>query len=95
MNERTEYVEKLSAQLVEWDNMIRLLKDRAADAAPATDLDYNGTITALKLKRDEAALQLQKISVVGDDEWDELKIGTEQVWDEVRTIVHDTVVKIK
>jgi len=34
MDKRTEYVEKLSAQMVEWDNQIDLLKDKAKSAMP-------------------------------------------------------------
>ena len=95
MDKRTEYVEKLSAQMVEWDNQIDLLKDRAESAAPEAKSDYSSAITALQLKRDEAAAKLQGISAASDDEWEDLKAGTESVWDEVRTILRDAVLKIK
>jgi hypothetical protein len=95
MDERTEYVEKLSAQMVDWDNQIERLKDRAASSTPETTVDYSKAIAALKLKRDEAAERLQGISIAGDDEWEELKSGTEHVWGEVRSILHDTIMKIK
>jgi hypothetical protein len=95
MDERTEYVEKLSAQMVEWNVQIDLLKDKAESATPETHFDYSNTIAALQLKRDEAAVKLQGISVANDDEWEELKTGTEHVWGEVRTILRDTVMKIK
>jgi len=49
----------------------------------------------LQLKRDEAAVKLQGIAAASDDEWEDLKTGTEQVWGEVRTILRDTIVKIK
>lgn len=95
MDERTEYVEKLSAQMVEWDNQIERLKDRAESSTPEKTVDYSDAITALQLKRDEAAEKLQGISIAGDDEWKELKTGTEHVWGEVRSILHDTIMKIK
>ena len=95
MDKRTEYVEKLSAQMVEWDNQIDWLKDKAESATPESKADYSQTIAALQHKRDEAALKLQGISTAGDDEWEELKTGTEQVWGEVRTILRDAVMKLK
>jgi hypothetical protein len=95
MDKRTEYVEKLSAQMVEWDNQIDLLKDKAKSATPETKVDYSSAIAALQLKRDEAAEKLQGISAATDDEWEDLKAGTEQVWGEVRTILHDAIMKIK
>lgn len=95
MDKRTEYVEKLSAQMVEWDTQIDLLKDKAESSTPETKLDYSDAIAALQLKRDEAAVKLQGVSAASDDEWEELKTGTENVWNEVRTILHDTIMKIK
>jgi chromosome segregation ATPase len=95
MDKRTEYVEKLSAQLVEWDNQIDQLKDRVKSLAPGSNEDYSPAIEALQHKRDEAALKLQGISAASDDEWEDLKTGTEKVWDEVRNNLRDAVLKIK
>ncbi|MFZ3209136.1 MAG: hypothetical protein WA140_09925 [Geobacteraceae bacterium] len=95
MDKRTEFVEKLSAQMVEWDAQIDRLKYRADTATPEAKFEYSGIIAALQLKRDEAALKLQGISSANDNEWENLKTGTEQVWDEVRTILGDAIMKIK
>ncbi|GFE60670.1 hypothetical protein [Geobacter sp. AOG2] len=94
MDNKTEYVEKLSAQLVEWDMQIDQLRDKAESAPPESKTDYSKAIAALQLKRDEAAVKLQGISVASDDEWEDLRTGTEHVWGEVRTILHDTIMKI-
>jgi len=95
MDKRTEYVEKLSAQMVEWDAQIDLLKDRAESATPEVKFEYAATIAALQLKRDEAAVKLQGISAANDDEWEDLKTGMEQVWGDVKTIFHNAITKIK
>jgi len=94
MDKRTEYVEKLSAQMVEWDNQIDRLKDKAKSAASESGGDHSRAMAALQRKRDEAAVKLQGISTAGD-EWEELKTGTEQVWGEVNTILRDAILKIK
>ncbi len=95
MNKRTEYVEKLSAQMVEWDNQIDLLKDKAKSATAEAESDYSDAIAALQLKRDEAAAKLQGITDAGDDEWEGLKADTERVWDEIRTSIRDAIMKVK
>ncbi|MHB8058080.1 MAG: sll1863 family stress response protein [Desulfuromonadaceae bacterium] len=95
MDKRAEYVEKLSAQMVEWDTQIELLKDKAQSATPEAKYDYSGTISALQLKRDEAAVKLQGISAAGDDEWEEMKAGTERVWGEVGSILRNAIMRIK
>ena len=95
MDKRTEYVERLSAEMVEWDSQIYLLKDKAESATSETKAEYSNTIAALQLKRDQAALKLQGVSSANDDEWEEVKTGTENVWAEVRTILSDAITKIK
>jgi hypothetical protein len=95
MDKRTEFVEKLSAQMVEWDVQIDRLKDQAENAKPEAKFEYSMAISALQLKRDEAAVKLQGISAAGDDEWEDLKTGAEQIWDEVRTVLRDAIGKSK
>jgi hypothetical protein len=91
MDKRTEYVEKLSAQIVEWDVQIERLKDEAENATAEEKLECSKTIAALQLKRDQAAVELQGISQASDDEWEDLKAGAEQVWREVKGFFKDTV----
>ena len=95
MQTRNEYVEKLSAQMVEWDNQIDRLKDKAKSAQAGSDADYHQAIADLQQKRDQAAQKLQEISTAGDHEWEELKAGTEKVWDEVASGLKAAIMKIK
>lgn len=95
MDKRTEYVEKLSAQLLELDAQIDRIKFQATSETPEARLEYSNRISALEGKRDEAALKLQGISAAGDDEWEDLKAGTEQAWGELTTILRDAIMKVK
>jgi hypothetical protein len=94
MDKRTEFIENLSAQMVAWDVQIDQLKYKADSAVSGSNGGYCRAIAALQGKRDEAALKLQGISVASDDEWEELKSGTEQVWGEVRSMLHDAITRI-
>ena len=95
MDDRSEYVETLSAEMVEWDTQIERLKDKAESATPEEKYEYASLISALQLKRDEAAKKLQGIATAGDHEWEEFKNGTERVWGELRSILHDAITNIK
>jgi hypothetical protein len=95
MDKRTEYVEKLSAQMVEWDEQIYQLKYLADSATSEVKSDYSREIEDLQIKRDVAAQKLQGISAASDDEWEDLKLGTEQVWGEVGTMLHDAIMRIR
>jgi hypothetical protein len=95
MDKRTEYVEKLSAQMVEWDVQLDQLKEKAEIATPEEKFEYANAIAALQLKRDEAAVKLQGIAAASDDEWEELKTGAEQIWDEVRSLLRNAITRTK
>jgi hypothetical protein len=95
MGRRTVYVERLSAHMVEWDSQIDLIKDKAERTTPETRIEYSNAISALQFKRDEVLVKLQGISSASDDEWEELKTGTELVLGEVRTMFHDAITTIK
>ena len=95
MDKRAAYVEKLSAEMVEWDNRIDRLKDQAKSATPESVGEHSQAIAALQQKRNEAAQKLQGISAAGDHEWEELKTGTDRIWGEVHKILEETVMKIK
>ena len=89
MSTQKEYVEKLTAQMREWDAEIEQLKDKAAYAIPARKQEYAQAIAPLVRKRNEAAVQLKEIAAAGSGEWKELKEGAEQTWNEVKTILHN------
>jgi hypothetical protein len=95
MDKRTEFVEKLSAQMVEWDVQIDRLKEKAESATPEAKFEYSKSIAALQLKRDQAAVKLKGISAASDDEWEDLKTGAEQILGEVQNILRDAIRKIR
>ena len=95
MDKRTEYAESLAAQMVEWEVQIDRLKIKAESSTSASRHEYANEIAALQYKRDEAALKLQGISTAGDDEWEEIKTGTEQIWGEFTTMLGNAIKKIK
>jgi hypothetical protein len=44
--------------------------------------------------RDEAAVKLQNIPITSDDEWEVLKKGIDQIWDDVTKMLGDAIKKI-
>ncbi len=95
MDKKMEFVEKLSAQMVEWDAQIDMLKYKADSAPDDVKAEYCTEIDALLRKRKEAEKKLMGVSAASDDSWEDLKGGTERIWDEITTALHDAIVKIK
>ncbi|MDO3378987.1 hypothetical protein [Geoalkalibacter halelectricus] len=93
MDTRTKYVEKLSADIVEWDNQIERLKEKMEDAEPEAKAQYAQSIASLKEKRNQAAEKLQNLHVADDNEWEEVKKGAEQIWEEMKTMLKENITK--
>jgi hypothetical protein len=93
MDKRTEYVEKLSAQMVEWEVEIERLQQHSENATAEARAESARTIAALQLKRDQAAEKLQGIATASDDEWEEMKTGAEQIWTEVKELLRGIIKK--
>jgi hypothetical protein len=94
MDRQTEYIESLSAEVVAWDLQIDRLRDQALSAAPGDESAIAAEVTALQLKRDAAALELQGLSPVSDGQWKDITAGSEDTMDEVRTMLSDAITKI-
>ena len=94
-DKRKAYEEKLDAQLKEWSAQIALLKAKADGARADLKIDYYKTIEALQRKSDEARTKLQALKTSGDEAWEDLKIGAEKVWSEVKAAFHDASSRFK
>lgn len=94
-DKRKAYEEKLDAQMEEWNAQIALLKARADKGKAEAKIEYYKTIEALQHKQDEARTKLHELKTAGDEAWEDLKTGAENVWAEVRAAFHDAISKFK
>jgi hypothetical protein len=95
MYSKAEYVEKLSAQLVEWDRQLEDFNYKADNAGAEMRTVYFQEINNLMQQRQVVELKLQKIGAASDATWQEMKAGGDNAWDEVRTDLHDAIVSVK
>jgi hypothetical protein len=92
-DKQTEFVEKLSAEIVAWDVQIDQIKNEMERATAEAKHEHSKTIFALELKRNQAAEKLQGIAMATDDEWEDMKTGAEQIWDEVKGLLKGAIKK--
>jgi hypothetical protein len=90
-SKQTEYVEKLSAQMVEWDVQIERFKEKAQKATTEEKSEYSQTIAVLQSKRDQGAEKLLGISLASDDEWEDMKTAAEQIWGEIKDLLKSSI----
>ena len=95
MDKQMELVEKLSAQIVEWEAQIARLEDQAKSAPAGAQDPHREAIAALQLKRQQAQKQLQGIGTGNTDPLGDLEKGAEGILDNVKSGLRDAVLKVK
>ncbi|MDY0222846.1 MAG: coiled coil domain-containing protein [Desulfobacterium sp.] len=94
-NKRKAYEEKFDAQFEEWNAQIALLKAKADKAKANAKIGYYKKIEELERKQEVAGTKLRELKNVGDEAWEEFKLGTEKAWDEVKIAYHKIASKFK
>ena len=78
---RDAYVQKLKAQLDEWNADIDKLAAKAAHAEAKAKIEYQDQLDALRAKRDDVRKKLSAIQQAGEGAWEDLKEGLENSWE--------------
>ncbi len=94
-NKRKAYEERCDAQLKEWSAEIALFNAKADKAKAETKIEYFKAIESLQGKQDAARVKLQELRIAGDDAWEDLRAGAENVWIEVKTAFQSATSRFK
>ena len=78
---RDAYVQKLKAQLDEWNADIDKLAAKAAQAEAGMKIEYQNQLNELRGKRDDVRGKLSAIQEAGEGAWEDLKEGLENSWE--------------
>lgn len=84
MSKRHEYLEKLKAQLEEWEYDIDRLEAKLEDAQGEAKVKMDKTIKELKVKQQDVQVKLKKIEEAAEDAWHDVKDGLELAWDSLK-----------
>lgn len=94
-DERKVYEEKFDAQLKEWSAEIALLNAKADNARADAKIAYYKMIETLQGKQDTARMKLQELRSAGDDTWENVRTGAENVWSEVTAVFQIAAARLK
>ncbi len=94
-DKRKAHLEKLDAQLKEWNTQLSLLKAKADKTRAEAKSEYYKIIEELRNKVDDARPKLQELKAAGDEAWEDLKSGAEKAWADIRTALDKAVSKFK
>lgn len=95
MSKRDIYVEKLKAQLDEWNAEIDKFEAKAREFDAATKQKYENEIKELREKRNEARTRLIEIQDASEDAWEDLIHGVERSWDILKDSIEHAMSRFK
>jgi DNA anti-recombination protein RmuC len=81
---RDAYVERLKAQLDDWNAQIDKLEARARQADAETRVEYEKQIEALRSRRDDMQNRLEDLRDAAGDAWRDLQKGADDAWEEIK-----------
>lgn len=84
MEEKKSYLQKLAAQLQDWDSELDQLKLKAEQAKSGAKAEIEEQITELRAKKDAAMVKFNQLQEASDEAWDDIKAGAEKSWAELK-----------
>lgn len=80
MSLRDEYVQKMKAQLDQWNAELQKLEAKTAEAQADAKIKFERELVELRQRRDEAQKKLVELQKAGDEAWQDMVQGTERMW---------------
>ena len=84
MSKRDEYVEKLKAQLDQWNTEVAKWEAKAQKAQANARIEYDKQLKEVRRQRDQALEQMKKVQAATGDAWVDLVRGADEAWAKMR-----------
>jgi len=80
MSKRDEYIEKLKAQLDQWNAEVAKWEAKTKGAQAGLRIDYEKQLEAFRNQRNQALEQMHKVQAATGDAWLDLVRGADDAW---------------
>ena len=84
MSNRDEYVEKMKAQLDQWNAEIVKWEVKAQGAQAEARVEYEKRLVTLHEQREKAMYQMKLLQSAAGEAWVEMMRGTDEAWARMR-----------
>jgi len=95
MSKKELYVQKMRAQLDEWEAEVDRFKAKASIASASVQLELNEEINVLKGRLEQAKTKLAEIADASEDAWESIKESVDSRWDSLKAAVSEAKAKFK
>jgi len=95
MEKRNVYLEKIEANLAKYNAKLAVMKAEAAEVKADVKLEYFSQLDKLERKRDDLKLKYEQLKKTSGDGWEDVKVGTEHAWNELKDSFEKAVSRFK
>ena len=96
MNEKRDaYVQKLKAQLDEWNADINKLEAKSDQAEAGAKIEYHKRIADLRARLKEVGDKIGELQQTGEEPWEDLKQGLENSWEHSQGKFHKSQIRVR
>jgi lipid II:glycine glycyltransferase (peptidoglycan interpeptide bridge formation enzyme) len=81
---RDEYVQKLKAQLDEWNAEVKTWEAKARSAEAEVKAGYERQLDAFRRQRDQSLEHLRKVQAASGEAWTDMMRGADDAWAKMR-----------
>ncbi|MDP1558184.1 MAG: hypothetical protein Q8L82_04630 [Nitrosomonas sp.] len=85
MEIKNAYIQKMMAQLKEWNAEINLLEAKLENVAADLKIKRSDELKELRTKQQAASEKIKELEKASGDAWEQVKETTDEVWDELKT----------
>jgi chromosome segregation ATPase len=80
MSSREEYVQKMKAQLDQWNAEVAKWEEKTRSAQAEMKAEYEKQLETVRSRRDEAMYQMHQLQVASGEAWKDMMKGAEAAW---------------
>jgi predicted nucleic acid-binding Zn-ribbon protein len=80
MSSREEYVQKMKAQLDQWNTEVAKWEEKTHAAQAEMKAEYEKQLETLRSRRDDAMYQLHQMQAASADAWMDMVKGADAAW---------------
>ena len=95
MDKSSVYLEKIEANLAQYNAKLALMKAKAAESHADMKLEYLAQVDSLEKKRDDFMVKYGHLKETHGQAWLDIKIGTERAWSEMEYSIEKAVSRLK
>ena len=95
MKKSSLYMEKIDAKLTQYNPKLAQMKGKASEVHVDMKLEYLGQVENLEKKRDAFMRNHGQLKTASEHGWQDVKVGTEEAWNELEKSFDKVVARFK